>query len=68
MQSYNNNEEMALNTGMMFGVNRGGYEEDNQSENYSYLNDGSCPDCGSGMVRLGSCHSCPGCGFESCSI
>ncbi len=25
-----------------------------------------CPDCGGGMVRLGSCFSCPSCGYQSC--
>jgi len=31
-----------------------------------YLNVGTCPDCGSGMVRLGSCFSCPSCGYQNC--
>ena len=31
-----------------------------------YLNVGTCPDCGGGMVRLGSCFSCPSCGYQSC--
>ncbi|MBU8933765.1 MAG: hypothetical protein KOO62_07135 [candidate division Zixibacteria bacterium] len=31
-----------------------------------YVNAASCPDCGSGMVRLGSCFSCPACGWGSC--
>jgi len=35
-------------------------------ENYSYLNVATCPDCGAGMVRLGSCFSCPLCGFGGC--
>ncbi len=25
-----------------------------------------CPDCGGGMVRLGSCFSCPSCGYQNC--
>ena len=25
-----------------------------------------CPDCGTGMIRLGCCFSCPACGFGSC--
>ncbi len=33
---------------------------------YSYPNAGSCPDCGAGMVRLGSCLTCPLCGFGAC--
>jgi hypothetical protein len=33
---------------------------------YSYPNAASCPDCGAGMVRLGSCLSCPLCGFGAC--
>ncbi len=37
-----------------------------EAENYSYRNVASCPDCGSGMVRLGTCFSCPACGFGSC--
>jgi hypothetical protein len=32
----------------------------------SYLNAGTCPDCGLGMVRLGTCMSCPSCGYGSC--
>jgi len=35
-------------------------------ENYSYVNAATCPDCGAGMVRLGSCFSCPLCGFGGC--
>jgi len=31
-----------------------------------YLNVGTCPDCGGGMVRLGGCFSCPSCGYQSC--
>ncbi len=31
-----------------------------------YLNAGTCPDCGGGMVRLGSCFSCPSCGYQNC--
>jgi hypothetical protein len=31
-----------------------------------FFNAGTCPDCGSGTVRLGSCLSCPACGYESC--
>ena len=61
-------DTMAMSTSMMFGVGRGFYDEENQNENYSYLNDATCPDCSGGMVRLGNCHSCPSCGFESCSI
>lgn len=26
----------------------------------------SCPDCGVRMIRLGTCFSCPICGFGSC--
>jgi hypothetical protein len=33
-----------------------------------FHNSASCPDCGGGMVRLGSCSSCPGCGYQSCGI
>ena len=42
--------------------------ENAETEDYSYLNAASCPDCSGGMVRLGSCFSCPSCGFESCSV
>ena len=31
-----------------------------------YLNAGTCPDCGGGMIRLGSCFSCPSCGYQNC--
>ena len=34
---------------------------------YAYINVASCPDCGAGMVRLGTCFSCPLCGFGGCS-
>jgi hypothetical protein len=34
----------------------------------AYQNAATCPDCGGGMIRLGVCFSCPGCGFESCSV
>jgi hypothetical protein len=33
-----------------------------------YQNAATCPDCGSGMVRLGGCFSCRSCGYESCGI
>ncbi len=26
----------------------------------------ACPDCGVTLIRLGSCFSCPACGFGSC--
>lgn len=32
-----------------------------------YANASTCPECGSGMVRLGSCFSCPSCGYQACS-
>ena len=35
-------------------------------EHCHYQNAATCPDCGSGMVRLGSCFSCPLCGFGAC--
>lgn len=35
-------------------------------DNCRFLNAGTCPDCGLGMVRLGSCMSCPSCGYGSC--
>ena len=31
-----------------------------------YHNAATCPDCGAGMVRQGSCFSCPLCGFGAC--
>ena len=33
---------------------------------YSYINAGTCPDCGAGMVRQGNCFSCPSCGWGCC--
>jgi hypothetical protein len=33
-----------------------------------YANVSTCPECGSGMVRLGSCFSCPSCGYQACSV
>ena len=38
------------------------------SENYEYMNASTCPDCGGGMVRMGGCFSCQGCGLSSCSV
>jgi len=35
---------------------------------YAYINAATCPDCGSGMVRTGSCFNCPSCGFGTCSV
>ncbi len=37
-----------------------------ENKDYQCQNAASCPDCNGGMVRLGSCFSCPSCGFESC--
>lgn len=37
-------------------------------EDCCYQNAATCPDCGSGMVRLGGCFSCRSCGYESCGI
>ncbi len=31
-----------------------------------YVNAGTCPDCGVGMVRHGLCLVCPTCGYGSC--
>ena len=36
-------------------------------EECCYQNAATCPDCGSGMQRLGTCFSCPSCGWGSCS-
>lgn len=35
---------------------------------FIYLNAATCPDCGSGMVRLGSCFNCPVCGWGGCGV
>ncbi len=35
-------------------------------ESCCYQNAATCPDCGTGMVRLGTCFSCPTCGWGSC--
>ncbi|MBD3401474.1 hypothetical protein GF420_01155 [candidate division GN15 bacterium] len=40
--------------------------ERSQFDECCYHNAGTCPDCASGMVRLGSCFSCPTCGYQSC--
>ena len=42
--------------------------DDISGENYHYLNSGTCPDCHAAMVRLGSCFSCPCCGWSSCAV
>jgi hypothetical protein len=31
-----------------------------------YLNSGTCPECNGAMIRLGTCFSCPVCGYGSC--
>ncbi|GEM_PF-2100577 len=36
-------------------------------EDFSYMNVATCPDCGAGMIRLGSCFGCPICGFGLCA-
>ena len=33
---------------------------------YTYLNAGTCPDCGASMFRQGRCFMCMSCGFTSC--
>lgn len=35
---------------------------------YAYVNAATCPDCGSGMIRMGSCQSCPTCGLSACGM
>jgi len=37
------------------------------AESFHYHNAASCPDCGYGMIRLGSCFHCPSCGYSSCN-
>lgn len=37
-----------------------------RGEDLVFRNAGTCPDCGSGMVRSGVCYSCPGCGYGQC--
>ena len=39
---------------------------DTVREDHHYHNAATCPDCGQGMIRLGHCLHCPGCGFSSC--
>jgi hypothetical protein len=36
------------------------------TEDYTYHNAATCPDCSGGMIRQGRCCICPSCGFESC--
>lgn len=43
-------------------------EDIDNNDYYAYINAATCPDCESGMVRVGSCLSCPSCGFGSCSV
>ena len=42
-------------------------EDTGNNQDYTYLNAATCPDCGGGMVRLGSCFCCMSCGFATCS-
>lgn len=44
------------------------FERDIKSEDYTYYNVASCPDCSGGMIRQGRCCVCPSCGYESCLI
>jgi len=41
-------------------------DESGDMESYAYVNAGTCPDCGAGMIRLGGCTSCPLCGCGTC--
>lgn len=34
----------------------------------AYHNVATCPDCGGGLLRLGTCCTCPSCGLEACGI
>jgi hypothetical protein len=36
------------------------------TDDYTYYNAATCPDCSGGMIRQGRCCVCPSCGFESC--
>ena len=37
-------------------------------DDYAYYNVATCPDCGGGLLRLGTCCTCPSCGLEACGI
>ncbi|HWR83665.1 MAG TPA: hypothetical protein VN285_10200 [Candidatus Deferrimicrobium sp.] len=39
---------------------------DDRNSSCYFVNAATCPDCNGGMVRLGSCFSCPSCGYQSC--
>ena len=41
-------------------------EQENMDDACCYVNAATCPDCGAGMVRLGTCFTCPLCGWGSC--
>ena len=43
-------------------------ESTGYNENYAYQNAATCPDCGGGMVKMGSCFSCQSCGFGGCGL
>ncbi|MFQ5498637.1 MAG: hypothetical protein ACE5FH_03105 [Candidatus Zixiibacteriota bacterium] len=52
---------------MIDGRNTGFSEaEATHPEDIMYQNAATCPDCGGGMVRYGSCFSCLSCGLSSC--
>ncbi len=36
------------------------------TEDCTYHNVATCPDCSGGMIRQGRCCVCPSCGFETC--
>ena len=50
----------------MSRFDEGAWPQQNAEGGSIYLNAANCPDCGSGMVRLGSCFSCPICGWGGC--
>lgn len=44
-----------------------GFSTENEFEKACcYINAATCPDCGAGMVRLGTCFNCLSCGWGSC--
>ena len=39
-----------------------------RDDDCAYYNVATCPDCGGGLLRQGTCCTCPSCGLEACGI
>ena len=44
------------------------YGDQTETEDSTFVNAATCPDCSGGMISQGRCHFCPECGYESCYV